>query len=134
MKRWFIARQGFYEEPENEGGSLVPKVLAYPDTILLRQWTKPGLNWGFGRIATNSITQFDGDNDIYVLPDAVMDMSVGSIPASVRTTMRTRLESAGFVFSAVKTTWTVRQLLEYIGAQVQPGIEVEAQDGVDLWG
>ena len=54
MKRWFIARQGFYEEPENEGGSLVPKVLAYPDTILLRQWTKPGFNWGFGRIATNS--------------------------------------------------------------------------------
>ncbi len=62
-------------------------------------------------------------------------MSVGSIPAGVRTTMRTRLESAGFVFTGVKTSWTVRQLLQYILQQVQPAINtVESGDVADVAG
>lgn len=134
MKRWFIARLGFYEEPEDQGGSLVPKILAYPNTLMLRQWTRPGLNWAFGRMATDSAAQFADDNDVYVLPDTVMDMSVGSIPVAVRNTMKTRFEAAGFEFAFVKTSWTVRQLLQYLAGQVQPGIETEANDAPDPWG
>lgn len=133
MKRWFVARLGFYEEPEDQGGSQVPKILAYPNTLMLRQWTRPGLNFAFGRMATDNVAQFAADNDVYVLPDTVMDMSVGSIPVAVRNTMKARFEAAGFQYANVKTAWTVRQLLRYLSDQVQPGIETEANDGSDPW-
>jgi len=126
MKRWAIARMAEYEP-----GSLDAKFSQYPG-VNYRLWDKPGFGWCFAQIATNNLTQFDGDPDIYILPDGAMDMSVGSIPAGVRTALRTRLEAAGFTFWAVRTSWTVRQLLLYIARQLQPEIDVEAGDVVDI--
>ena len=103
------------------------KVSRYPG-VSFRQWTKYGFGWCFGQLATNDITPLQADPDIYILPDGVMDMSVGSIPVATRTTMRTRLEASGLSFTDVKTTWTVRQLLTYIARQIQPDINVEAGD------
>jgi len=133
MKRWFIARIGFYEEPENEGGALVPKILAYPDVILLRQWTKPGFDWAIGRLATNNTAQMDADPDIFIIPDMTLGSSWGSMPANQRNIVKNRMEQAGFVWS-VSTSWTVQQVLEYACAQIQPGVNVAAQDAADPWG
>jgi hypothetical protein len=141
MKRWFIARMGDYE---NEG-TLVPATLKYRPSGQLRAdllndpavpsrvWSKPGFGWCFGQLAVADITLLQADPDIYILPDGAMDMSVGSIPAGVRTTMRTRLENAGFVFTDVKTSWTVRQLLVYLLKQIQPPLNtVEQGDVIDV--
>lgn len=133
MKRWFIARLGFYEEPENEGGARVPKVLAYPNTVLLRMWSTPTFLWGIGRIATNNAAQFDGDNDVFIIPDLTLGASWGSMPANQRNVVRNRMEQAGFVW-VVQTSWTVQQVLEYACAQIQPGVNVAAQDAADPWG
>lgn len=126
MKRWFIARLGDYE---NDGGN-VPKINLYTQTS--RIWTKPGFGWCFGQLAAGSVTEMQADPDIYILPDGAMDMSVSSIPVTVRNTLRTRLESAGFEFGAVKTVWTVRQLLNYLLQQLQPIPSVEAGDIPDV--
>ena len=129
MKRWAITRIGDYEND----GSRVPKIILYTSTI--RMWSKPGLNWGFCQFAAGDLTAINADADIYVLPDGAMDMSVGSIPAGVRKTMRTRLEAAGFTFTDVKTSWTVRQLLNHIANQVQLGsVTVESGDVQDVAG
>lgn len=117
---------------EFEGaGALVPKFNLY--NCNSRTWVKPGFNWCFGQIATSNVAAMDSDPDIYILPDGAMDISVGSIPAGVRNTMRTRLESAGFTFADVKTSWTIRQVLVYLLRQLQPALDtVEAGDVQDI--
>jgi hypothetical protein len=84
------------------------------------------------QFAAADLTAIQADPDIYVMPEGVMDMSVGSIPANVRNTMRTRLEAAGFVFTDVKTTWTIRQLLNYLGGQIFANFNCEAGDVRDV--
>jgi len=126
MKRWAIARMREYEE-----GSIDSAFSQYAG-VNFRQWTKPGFNWCFAHIATNNLTQFDADPDIYVLPDGAMDMSVGSIPAGVRNTLKTKAEAAGLIFTDVKLTWTVRQMLTYLSQQIQPDINIEAGDVRDV--
>ena len=126
MKRWAICKLGEYE---GEDGGIVPKFNIYTQNS--RIWSKQGFNWCFGQFSAPSLTAMQDDPDVYILPDGVMDMSVGSIPLAIRNNMKTKLESAGFVFSAVKTSWTVRQLLNYLAAQLQPGIDVESGDVKD---
>ena len=125
-KRWAICKMGEYDEP----GFIVPKFNVYGANS--RIWSKDGLNWCFGQVAHDNIAELQADPDIYVLPDGSLDMSVGSIPSAVRTTMRNRLEAAGFAFSEVKTTWTVRQVLNYLARQLQPGMDVDSGDVQDV--
>lgn len=143
MKRWCICKMGDYE---NEG-TRVPALNKYRPNGQLRAdllkdpvapsriWSKPGFNWAFGQVAAANLSAMQADPDIYILPDGTMDMSVGSIPVNIRTTMKNRLEAAGFVFTNVKTSWTVRQLLQYVLQQVQPALDtVEAGDVADVTG
>jgi len=113
---------GQYEDD----GSNSPKIAMYTPTW--RSWSKPGFGFAFVQFASNDVTVINADPDIYVLPDGAMDMSVGSIPAAIRNTIKTRLEAAGLTFADVKTSWTVRQLLNYIARQIQTGIDVEVGD------
>lgn len=129
MKRWAICRLGDYEGD----GSISQKFMLYPG-VSFRSWTKPGFNWCFAQIATKDLTPLQADPDIYILPDGTMDMSLGSVPAGVRTAMRNKLEGAGFDYAAVKATWTVRQFLHHIARQIQPEINVESGDVRDVEG
>lgn len=141
MKRWFIARMGDYENASTNvpatnkyapNGTLRSDLLNDP-TMPVRTWSRPGFAFCFGQLATSDITAVQADPDVYVLPDGAMDMSVGSIPAQVRQTMRARLEAAGFDFSAVTTQWTVRQVLVYLLQQIQPVLDsVETGDVPDV--
>ena len=133
MKRWAVAKLGFYEEPENQGGALVPKVLAYPNVILLRAWSKPGFTWCICRIATDNAAQFDADNEVFIIPDMTLGASWGSMPSNQRNIVKSRMEQAGFTW-VVSTSWTVQAVLEYACAQIQPGVNVAAQDAHDPWG
>jgi len=64
-----------------------------------------------------------------------MDNAISTFPVAVRNNMKTKLEAAGFLFTAVKTTWTVRQLLVYLMKQLQPGLDsVESGDVRDIEG
>lgn len=129
MKRWAICRMGDYEGD----GSNSQKFVVYPG-VSFRSWTKPGFGWCFAQIATNNLAPLQADPDIYILPDGTMDMAVGSVPAGVRTTMKNKLEAAGFDYAAVKATWTVRELLLYLARQIQPQINVEVGDVRDVEG
>jgi len=125
MKRWAIAK--LVIDPED--GSLSPKVAIYKANF--RAWTKANFDCAFCQIASKDLAAMQDDPEIYILPDGTMDLAVGSIPVSVRNTMKTRLEAAGFVFTAVKTSWTVRQLLTYLAQQIQPNTNVESGDVLD---
>lgn len=124
MKRWAIARM-----IDDGAGGIESAFNRYPCNT--RIWSKSGFAWCFGQIATADLTPFNADPDIYVLPDGVMDMTVGQIPAGTRTILRTKLEAGGFTFVDVKTSWTIRQLLNYIKGQLDPAGTVEAGDVID---
>lgn len=125
-KRWALCALGDFEND----GNRVPKFNLYP--VNSRIWTKAGSDWCFGQIATDNVSEMAADPDIYVLPDGSMDMSVGSIPTTVRAEMKARIESAGLSFTAIKTTWTVRQMLNHIAGQFQSGVDVEVGDVQDV--
>lgn len=127
-KRFAICRLGDFEND----GTRVPKLNLYGCES--RIWSKPGFDWCFAHVGSRRIAELQADPDIFVLPDAPMDTAVSSIPLAVRTAMRTRLESMGFVFTAVKTTWTIRQLLHYIAQQTQESINLESGDVRDQEG
>lgn len=124
MKRWFIARMGDYE---NDGG-LTPAAIKYPCN--LRIWSKPGFGWCFGQLAAADLTGINADPDVYVLPDGALDMLVSAIPAGVRTTMTNKLQAAGFATSAIKNTWSLRQVLVYLLQQLQPALSTVEQGDV----
>jgi hypothetical protein len=143
MKRWFIARMGDYEGD----GSRVPATNKYrpngqpkadllnDPTVPSRVWSKQGFNWCFGQLATSDITTMQADPDIFILPDGAMDMELSAIPGGTRTTMRNRLEAAGFSFTGVQWTWSIRQLLVFLVKQLQPNIgTVEQGDVQDVTG
>ncbi len=129
MKRWFIARMGDYE---NDGG-LSPKLTVYPN-VNYRIWSKPGFGFCFGQLATNNLDQFAGDNDIRLIPDSGLDNAISSIPANLRNAMQAQLADAGFDMSAVRLTWTLRQLLKHLKVQLDNDDNIESGDVRDIEG
>jgi hypothetical protein len=140
MKRWFIARMGDYE---NEG-TRVPATNKYkPDGTLRadlyadptapsRIWSKPGFDWCFGQVAASSMTAMQADPDIAILPDATLDAAFSSLPLAVRNAAITRITNAGFDVSAIKSVWTIRQILVHLLKQLQPALNsVEQGDIAD---
>lgn len=128
MKRWFIARM-----VETEPGSLGPKVETYPG-VNFRIWTKPGFGFCLGQLATNDVNQFDGDGDIRLIPDASLDNLLSSIPLATRNAMSTALTDGGFNVSAVRNTWSIRQLLKHLKVQIQADDVIDAGDVRDIEG
>lgn len=128
MKRWFIARM-----VEVEPGEVVPKVSTYPN-VNHRIWSKDGFAFCLGQLATNNLTQFDGDNDIKIIPDAALDNLLSTIPLATRNAMITGLTNGGFDISAVKQTWSMRQLLKHLKLQLQDNDNLENADVRDIEG
>lgn len=127
MKRWFIARMVEVD------GEIMPKVATYPN-VNHRTWSKDGFAFGLGQLATNNLTQFSGDADIRLIPDAALDNALSTIPTATRQAMSAALTDAGFNVSAVKNTWSVRQLLKHLKAQLQTDDDVETGDVRDIEG
>ena len=130
MKRWFIARM-VEEEPGTD--TWVPKVATYPN-VNFRIWSKDGFAFCFGQLATNNLTQFDGDADIRLIPDAALDNMLNTIPTSVRNAMTAGLTSAGFNLTGVVGTWSVRRLLKHLKLQLQTDDDIESGDVRDIEG
>lgn len=127
MKRWFIARMVEVD------GEIMPKVATYPN-VNHRTWSKDGVAFGLGQLATNNLSQFSGDADIRLIPDAALDNALSTIPTATRQAMSAALTDAGFNVSAVKNTWSVRQLLKHLKAQLQADDDVETGDVRDIEG
>lgn len=127
MKRWFIARMVEVD------GEIMPKVATYPN-VNHRTWSKDGFAFGMGQLATNNLSKFSGDTDIRLIPDAALDNALSTIPTATRQAMSAALTAAGFNVSAVKNTWSVRQLLKHLKAQLQTDDDVETGDVRDIEG
>jgi hypothetical protein len=130
MKRWFIARM-VEEEPGTD--SWVPKVMMYPN-VNARYWSKDGFAFALGQLGTNNLTQFDGDNDIRIIPNAALDNMLNTIPTSVRNAMTNGLTTAGFNLQGVTGTWSVRRLLKHLKLQLQADDDIESGDVRDIEG
>ena len=135
MKRWFLAKLDFYEEPENEGGALVPKTNLHTTSnggpINTRIWSRPGFGWCFGQLATDTLTSMNADPDIYILPDASLDISWSTVPSGKRTEVKNRVADAGFNFTGIKTSNTIREILQHLKKQVQIDDDIESGDVKD---
>ena len=128
MKRWFIARMGDYE---NDGAN-VPKVAIYPG-VNFRMWSRPGFAFCLGQLAAQDLTALQADPDIKLIPDAALDNALSSIPKTTRDAMVAQLTDAGFDVSAVRTTWSVRQLLKRLKLQLQTDDNIESGDVRDAF-
>jgi hypothetical protein len=125
MKRWFVARMGDYDP--NDPGTLVPKVGVYTN-VNYRLWSRAGFAFCMGQLATDNLDQFAGDNDIRLIPDAALDNLLSSLSPATRTEMQNGLTAAGFDVSAVKQTWSFRQLLKHLKLQLQSDDNIESGD------
>ena len=128
MKRWFVARM-VQIGPDEIG----PKVATYPN-VNFRVWSKDGFAFGMGQLATNNLTPLLADPDIRLIPDASLDNLLSTIPTQTRQEMITGLTNGGFDVTAVKNTWTFRQLLKHLKLQLQADDNVEAGDVRDIEG
>ena len=132
MKRWFLAKLDFYEEPENEGGALVPKTNLHTTSsggpINTRIWSRPGFGWCFGQLATDTLTAMNADTDIYILPDASMDIVWNNVPKTKRNEVKAVMESAGFSYAGITTNSTIREILQKLKGQLQSDNDVESGD------
>lgn len=130
MKRWFIARM-VEEEPGSD--SWAPAVHKYGCNY--RVWTKPGFAWSFGQLGAKDLTAMQADPDIYILPDASLDIAWSAVPTGTRTAVRNKLEAAGFSYSGITTGLTIRQILVKLQQQLQPALSsVEKGDVTDIEG
>jgi hypothetical protein len=129
MKRWYIARMGNYDPDQPD--VVCPAVAQYTESFNV--WSKKDFAWAFGKCAASNMQPLQDDPDIYILPDAVLDMSWASVPAGTRTTFRNRIEAAGFSYSGTTTGLTIRQVLIKILKQLQPALNsVEDVDIADV--
>jgi hypothetical protein len=128
MKRWFVARM-----VEDGPGNIVPKVSMYPN-VNMRVWSKDGFAFGLGQLATANLTPLQADPDIRLIPDASLDNLLSTIPTQTRQEMITGLTNAGFNVTAVKNTWTFRQLLQHLKLQLQADDNIESGDVRDIEG
>jgi len=125
MKRWCICRVGEYEE----AGVRMPKVGLY--TEKRKTYPHPTKEWALCRFGIADLTPVQADPDIYLIPDGALDMTISNIPIAQRNALKNWLEARGFVFTDVKTSWTVRQLINYLAGQLQPGIDATLFDVSD---
>lgn len=133
-KRWAACRYGFYEEPEDQGGTRVPKINAYPGCNAPRQISSPAnANWGMVQFVTNNVAQLESDPDIILFADLPYGVSWASQPNAARTAIRAKMIAAGFEWN-VSSEWTVQRVLEYACSQLQPGYVISATDIVDPYG
>jgi hypothetical protein len=84
--------------------------------------------WVVFQCATRDLTPLQNDPDISILPDVPMDMLLSAIPKATRDDAVARLQAAGFETSAIKLSWDWRQLLRYIGKQIDGLFEPESGD------
>lgn len=127
MKRWAVCRVGDYEGD----GAIVPKFNVH--NCNSRIWAKQGFGWCLGQIAAADLTAINADPDIFVLPDATLDMPLSTFSTAVRNNVRNKLSAAGFTISAIQNAWTIRQVFVYILQQLQPALgTVEQGDVADL--
>ena len=128
MKRWFVARM-----VDIGGGEIVPKVATYAN-VNYRVWSKDGFSFGFGQLATNNVSQFDGDADIRIIPDAALDNTWSTVPQATRNAVQNYLTNAGFTFTGLNNQSTIREILQHLKGQLQADNNVESGDVVDVEG
>ena len=127
MKRWAICRmvEGAPDEWE-------PAIAAYPVSWRLihsEAWGR--VKWVIVQFAAQDLTPIQADVNIKILPDATLDSTFGSLPTAVRNRVKTELAEAGFT-ATVQNAWTIRQVLNYIGRQIDASFSCEAGDVKDL--
>jgi hypothetical protein len=122
MKLWAVARM--IEEPGQEG-STIPAVGLYSNNY--SSWSADGFAWTLCYFSVANTTAVSADNRIKLLPQATLDSAWSSLPANVRNNVKTEVESIGLVWN-VNNNWTVRQVLQYLSNQIQPGADPTAFD------
>lgn len=125
MKRWFVCAVQTDAE-----GNRTPRVSNYEVPYASIVSVK---NWCFGILACQTPTIFDGDNLVYLLPDATLDAAWSSLPNNVRNAVTSRLGQAGFVTTGIQNSMTIRQVFNYIGTQIDSAANADKINIRDPW-
>jgi hypothetical protein len=125
MKRWFISRI-VTDADGNQGVKVSQYEVPYSVVIATKQW-------GCGKLAVQDPSLFNGDADVFILPDATLDAAWSSLPSNVRNAVTNRLGQAGFLTSGIQNSMTIRQVLNHIGQQIDANFSANKIDIRDPW-
>ena len=133
MKRWFFTT--LITDPES--GERYPRVSPYshPSSPVLKNYSSddPEDDKCCGLVALPNLSTVSQDPAVFILDDVPLGVSWGSIPQARRDVIAAAIRSFGFTFAA-HGTWPMKQVIEHVVHQVQPGVNIEFVDIIDPWG
>lgn len=121
MKRWAVCKMREVAPSEWE-----PAIAAHDCAWRIIHLGLPV--WVLCQFAATSITAISNDVNIKILPDLTYDTTWGTLNSAARNKAINELQGAGFTTTGIKTTSTIREVLNYIGQQIDPNFNCEAGD------
>lgn len=133
MKRWFFTTLKLNEDMER-----VPKVAPYtnpsdPTAPKLNVYSNDIEDKCCGLAAFPNLAEVSQDPGVFVFDDVPLGVQWSTIPQARRNGIAAAIRSFGFTFDA-HGTWSIKQVIEHVVHQVQPGVNIETDDIFDPYG
>lgn len=130
MKRYYFCRM-VTEGDEESGYERYPYVRAYTSSQIA--WSDDVTDRAVGLAAFPSLTAVKADPEVFLFDDLPLGVQWATVPQVRRNEIAAAVRTFGFTFDA-HATWSIKQVLEHVVHQVQPGIDIERGDVQDPWG
>lgn len=133
MKRWFFTTLQLNADQErvplvapytNPADPTAPKLNLYSDEIS---------DMCCGLAAFPNLAAVSQDPGIFIFDDVPLGVQWATIPQARRNEIAAAIRAFGFSFAA-HGTWSIKQVIEHVVHQVQPGADIEASDIFDPYG
>lgn len=132
MKRWFATT--LITDPES--GERYPRVSPYshPSNPVLKNYSDDGgSDKCCGLVALPNLAAVSQDPSVFIFPDVPLGVSWSTIPQDDRNAIAAKIRSFGFSFQP-HATMAIKEVIELMVHDVQPGVNIENADIFDPWG
>lgn len=130
MKRYYFCRM-ITEGSEEEGYERVAYIRAHTGNFLT--WSDDATDRAVGLAAFESLTGVKADPEVFIFDDLPLGVQWSTVPQTRRNEIAAAIRTFGFTFDA-HATWSIKQVIEHVVHQVQPGLDIERADVKDPWG
>lgn len=132
MKRFYVCRM-LTEGDEESGYERFPYVRAYTEDVNPQCWSDDVTDRAVGQAAFPSLTAVKADPNVFLIDDLPLGVQWSTVPQTRRNEIAAAIRAFGFTFDA-HGTWSIKQVIEHLVHQVQPGVDIERADVKDPWG
>lgn len=133
MKRWFVTLMVL-----NEDGERSPKVAPYtnpqdPTAPRLKVYSNDASDMCIGVAVFPNLSEVGQDSGVFILDEVTLGSQWSTLPQVRRNEIAAAIRSFGFTFD-VHATWSMKQVIQHVVHQVQPGADIESADIFDPYG